>query len=107
MLAATFRLHISSGHGSILGQTCGQKLLQCLLCPASRCNLVCRSTNSQLESGSQVKVKGKRVTSMFGGWGVKKKVEQTFAPGSPVIIRGKVLSKNGARWRIPAFPSAV
>lgn len=49
-----------------------------------------------LESSPQVKVKGKKVMSMFGGWGLKKKYENTFAPGTPLIIRGKVSNRNGA-----------
>ena len=49
-----------------------------------------------LESSPQVKVKGKKVMSMFGGWGLKKKYENTFASGTPLIIRGKVFDRNGA-----------
>lgn len=57
--------------------------------------LSCRSTASLLDDSSQVRVKGKKVISMFGGWGLKKKYEDSFAPGSHVIIRGKVSKMNG------------
>ena len=41
-------------------------------------------------------MKGKKVISGFGAWGVKKKWESTFSPGSPVILKGKASKKNGA-----------
>ena len=58
--------------------------------------LSCRSTASLVDDSSQVKVKGKKVISMFGSsWGLKKKYEDSLAPGSHVIIRGKVSKING------------
>lgn len=57
--------------------------------------MTCRLTASLVDDSSQVKVKGKKVMSMFGGWGLKKKYEDSFAPGSQVIIRGKVSKMNG------------
>ena len=68
---------------------------------------LCRSSTPKLEDGSQVKVKGKKVTSRFGGWGLKKKLEQTFAPGAPVIVRGRALSKTGRPRTCAATPHSL
>ena len=104
----SYPAHLSWTGEHALSYTALEELLQWLHWPARQQQAgVCRSTASQLEDGSQVKVKGKKVTSMFGGWGLKKKLEQTFAPGSPVIIRGKVFSKNGAPCTCVAFSPKI
>ena len=51
------------------------------------------------DAAGAVKVKGKRVISGFGAWGVKKKWESTFSPGSPVILKGKASRRNGTRLK--------
>ena len=54
-----------------------------------------RAAHPLPDAAGAVKVKGKKVISGFGAWGVKKKWEETFSPGSPVILRGKVSKRNG------------
>ena len=55
-----------------------------------------RAAHPLPDAAGAVKVKGKKVISGFGAWGVKKKWEGTFSPGSPVILKGKASRRNGA-----------
>ena len=54
-----------------------------------------RAAHPLPDAAGAVKVKGKKVISGFGAWGVKKKWESTFSPGSPVILKGKASRRNG------------
>ena len=55
-----------------------------------------RAAHTLPDAAGAVKVKGKKVISGFGAWGVKKKWESTFSPGSPVILKGKACKWHGA-----------
>ena len=83
-----------SGHHACLSYLLTAKMLTNSKGHQSCC--MRRAAHPLPDAAGAVKVKGKKVISGFGAWGVKKKWESTFSPGSPVILKGKASRRNGA-----------